>query len=84
MKKVFCILGVTIGCLGLGGCGFWPYKSDFDCPLPKGEQCKSLYEINQMANAGQFAPENKDPQKRRCTNSKSCLKGPQNLKAFYG
>ena len=26
-----------------------PYQSDFDCPIPSGQKCKSLYEINKMA-----------------------------------
>lgn len=55
MKKCFwmIVLGIV-----LQGCkAFWPYKSDFDCPILEGEYCKSLYEVSQMADAGKFAPE---------------------------
>ena len=41
----------------LQGCSMlWPYKSDFDCKMPKGEHCKSLYEVNQMADTGKYDP----------------------------
>lgn len=38
----------------LSACGIWPYKSDFDCPIPEGQHCKSLYEVNKMADEGAF------------------------------
>jgi hypothetical protein len=44
----------------LSGCSVWPYKSDFDCPIPKGEQCKALYEINKLADLGKYSPNNDD------------------------
>lgn len=41
----------------LQGCTMlWPYKSDFDCKIPKGEHCKSLYEVNQLADTGKYDP----------------------------
>ena len=43
-------------CLPLSGCMLWPYKADFDCPHPEGESCRSLYEINQLADQQMFAP----------------------------
>lgn len=51
---------LLIGMLLLSGCSIWPYKSDFDCAIPPGERCKSLYEINKLADLGQYAPENYD------------------------
>lgn len=47
---------LLIGMLLLSGCSIWPYKSDFDCSIPPGERCKSLYEINKLADLGQYAP----------------------------
>lgn len=38
----------------LSACGIWPYKSDFDCPMPEGQHCRSLYAVNQMADDGAF------------------------------
>ena len=49
---------LLISILTLQACGFWTYKSDFDCPIPKGVQCKSLYEVNKMADTGKFSPGN--------------------------
>jgi hypothetical protein len=47
--------------LVMQGCSlFWPYKSDFDCKLPKGEHCQSLYAINQKADGGEYSPKPKD------------------------
>ena len=44
--------------LSLQGCSMLrPYKSDFDCKLPKGEHCQSLYAINQKADRGEYSPE---------------------------
>ena len=47
---------VLIATLLLSGCSLWPYKSDFDCKVPKGQQCKSLYQINKMTDEGKFDP----------------------------
>lgn len=40
----------------ISGCGLMPYKNDFDCLIPQGQKCKSLYEINKMADQGRFDP----------------------------
>lgn len=52
--KIFLSVAVVL----LSGCAVWPYKSDFDCPIPKGEQCKALYEINKLADLGKYSPNN--------------------------
>ena len=52
-NKIFLLSGVLIF---LSGCTLWPYKSDFDCPRPKGEHCKPLYEINKLADLCIYAP----------------------------
>lgn len=52
------ILTITLS-LVLSNCsikGLWPYRSDFDCPISEGQKCKSLYEINKMADEGKFGP----------------------------
>ena len=56
MNKIF-LVGVACAPLMLSGCALWPYKSDFDCPIPKGIHCKSLYEVNKMVDKGEFDPE---------------------------
>lgn len=44
--------------ISLSGCSaIWPYKSDFDCSIPEGQKCKSLYEINKMVDEGKFEPD---------------------------
>ena len=53
----FKVIAVVVLLISLQGCTMlWPYKSDFDCKMPKGEQCKSLYEVNQMADTGKYDP----------------------------
>ncbi|HJD59276.1 MAG TPA: conjugal transfer protein TraV [Rickettsia endosymbiont of Omalisus fontisbellaquei] len=54
MKNIFLFLSVM---LLMSGCKLMPYQSDFDCKIPVGQKCKSLYEINKMADAGAFDPE---------------------------
>lgn len=54
-----CLL-LIVSMLLLSGCSLWPYKSDFDCKIPEGERCKSLYAINKLADLGQYASENYD------------------------
>ncbi|XVN44307.1 MAG: conjugal transfer protein TraV [Rickettsia hoogstraalii] len=47
-----------------------PYRSDFDCPLPQGLKCKSLYEVNKMADLDMFNPNNNNDKpnfKSRCS-----------------
>lgn len=41
-----------------------PYKDNFDYPVSEELQCKSLYEVNQMADQGAFDPNNNAKQKR--------------------
>ncbi|WHQ46844.1 MAG: hypothetical protein MTP17_00360 [Candidatus Midichloria sp.] len=41
-----------------------PYKDNFDYPVFEELQCKSLYEVNQMADQGAFDPNNNAKQKR--------------------
>ncbi|XVN40722.1 MAG: conjugal transfer protein TraV [Rickettsia endosymbiont of Argas persicus] len=42
------------------GCKLMPYRNDFDCLLPQGLKCKSLYEVNKMADFDMFNPNNND------------------------
>ena len=35
----------------------WPYKTDFDFPVPQGEKCMSLYEVHKNTEAGKYGPE---------------------------
>ena len=46
--------------LFLQSCSTMPYKSDFDCKIPTGEYCKSLYQINKKADNGDYEPRNDD------------------------
>ncbi len=66
LSKLILVFFIVIN---VSGCAkLWPYKSDFDCPVPIGERCKSLYEVNQMADRGKFAPNatiKPDPQKSK-------------------
>ncbi|WP_341794892.1 conjugal transfer protein TraV [Rickettsia endosymbiont of Rhinocyllus conicus] len=43
------------------GCKLMPYRNDFDCPLPQGLKCHSLYEVNRMADLDMFNPNNNSP-----------------------
>ena len=38
----------------LSSCALWPYKKDFDCPIPEGEGCLSLHEVMERADAGMY------------------------------
>lgn len=49
--------------INICGCALMPYKNDFDCPIPEGQKCKSLYEINKMTDQGMFDPNNRDNEK---------------------
>ncbi|XBG66787.1 hypothetical protein AAGW17_04020 [Rickettsia sp. Oklahoma-10] len=45
-------------------------RSNFDCPLPQGLKCKSLYEVNKMADQNMFNPNNNNDKpnfKSRCS-----------------
>ena len=52
---LFLILPLTVS-----SCKLMPHKNDFDCPVPKGLKCKSLYEINKLADQGTFDPNKQD------------------------
>ncbi|CAM81169.1 hypothetical protein [Orientia tsutsugamushi] len=64
------LLLLLLGCMSLTSFFF---ESNFDCKIPKGQKCKSLYEIKKMAAQGVFDPDNlekvetsKIKSKRRC------------------
>ncbi|SPM45666.1 Uncharacterised protein [Orientia tsutsugamushi] len=61
---------LLLGCMGLTS---FFYRSTFDCKIPKGLKCKSLYEIKNMVAQGVFDIDNlekdetsKIKSKRRC------------------
>lgn len=57
MIRPITIITTIASVLLLQGCSMlWPYKSDFDCKMPVGEHCKSLYEVNQLADTGKYDP----------------------------
>lgn len=51
------LLVIVVASLLCNGCMLWPYKSDFDCAMPKGEHCQSLYAINKLTDQGKFYPD---------------------------
>ena len=58
-KNIILLVLISIG---TSGCAIWPYSNDFDCPVPKGMKCKSLYEVSEMADQGLFGPDAKKNQ----------------------
>lgn len=54
IQKIVLMLASVVA---IHSCGLWPYKSDFDCKIPEGERCKSLYEVNSLTDSGKYAPE---------------------------
>ncbi|KJV75467.1 putative conjugative transfer protein [Orientia tsutsugamushi str. UT76] len=59
---------LLLGCMSLTS---FFYRSTFDCKIPKGLKCKSLYEIKNMVAQGAFDIDNlertsKIKSKRRC------------------
>jgi hypothetical protein len=52
MSKIFLIVSSCLlsSCVG-------NYGSGFDCKVPEGKFCRSLYEVNKLADQGQFNPE---------------------------
>ncbi|WP_081257796.1 conjugative transfer protein [Orientia tsutsugamushi] len=46
---------LLLGCINITSFFF---ESDFDCKIPKGPKCKSLYEIKKMVADGVFDPNN--------------------------
>lgn len=79
MSNIISMIILLAGSALLSGCSMWPYKSDFDCPLPEGEKCKSLYEVHKMADQGKFDPNNPDNQIDHMEKVKCC--GKRNCKA---
>lgn len=54
------------------GCALWPYKKDFDCPIPEGLKCTPLHEVAAMADRGDFESEKLDRLKsQKSKNSKN-------------
>ena len=73
--KMINLLALLSVSLLLNGCSMWPYKRDFDCPVPEGEQCKSLYEVHKMADQGKYDPNNPNNQidhNENCSKCKKC------------
>ena len=58
-QKIHLLLLLILS-FSISSCKLMPYKNDFDCPIPKGQKCKSLYEVNKMADQGVFDPNNSD------------------------
>ncbi|BAG40209.1 putative conjugative transfer protein [Orientia tsutsugamushi str. Kato PP] len=46
---------LLLGCISLTSFFF---ESNFDCKIPKGQKCKSLYEIKNMVAQGAFDIDN--------------------------
>lgn len=61
MKNIVLFLSVMFL---ISGCKLMPYQSNFDCKIPVGQKCKSLYEINKMADLGMFDPELQNTQQK--------------------
>ena len=72
MMKLAAIVSIS---LLLNGCMLWPYKSDFDCAMPKGEHCQSLYAINKLADQGKFYVDVNKTEPNCSCKSKSKRKG---------
>lgn len=76
MMVINVILLLALGAYAIGG-NTIPYSNNFDCKIPQGMKCKSLYEVNQMADQGIFSPakaEGKDKLQaidKRCCNKKA-------------
>ncbi|XVN42252.1 MAG: conjugal transfer protein TraV [Candidatus Rickettsia vulgarisii] len=56
MNKLSKILLLSLLAMNISGCKLMPYRSDFDCVIPEGIKCKSLYKVNKMADLGMFDP----------------------------
>ncbi|MCC8371771.1 MAG: conjugal transfer protein TraV [Rickettsia endosymbiont of Pseudomimeciton antennatum] len=71
IKQLINSLLLLILTINISGCNLMPYKSDFDCPIPDGQKCKSLYEINKMTDQGLFDPNTNDDDKCCRKNNKA-------------
>ncbi len=70
MAKMKIIIMTILISLSLQSCKLWPYRSDFDCPIPDGYKCKSLYEVNNLVDLGAF--EEKPLKQIKKTDEKRC------------
>lgn len=57
-NKIINLLLLLMLSFSVANCKLMPYRNDFDCPLPQGLKCKSLYEVNKMADLDMFNPNN--------------------------
>ncbi|EER21714.1 MULTISPECIES: conjugal transfer protein TraV [spotted fever group] len=57
MNRLSKIVLLSLLTISISSCKLMPYCSDFDCPIPEGIKCKSLYEVNKMADLGIFDPD---------------------------
>ena len=68
------VLLLALGVYVIGG-KIMPYRNNFDCKIPKGIKCKSLYEVNQMADQGIFTPQKaKEKNKLQAIDKRCCNK----------
>lgn len=68
-NKIINLLLLLMLSFSVANCKLMPYRNDFDCPLPQGLKCKSLYEVNKMADQNMFNPNNNNDKpnlKSRC------------------
>ncbi|WP_342269526.1 conjugal transfer protein TraV [Rickettsia endosymbiont of Orchestes rusci] len=68
-NKIINLLLLLMLSFSVANCKLMPYRNDFDCPLPQGLKCKSLYEVNKMADFDMFNPNNNNDKpnfKSRC------------------
>ena len=59
-NKIINLLLLLMLSFSISGCKLMPYRNDFDCPVSYGLKCKSLYEVNKMADLDMFNPNNND------------------------
>ncbi|KJV70861.1 putative conjugative transfer protein [Orientia tsutsugamushi str. UT76] len=61
---------LLLGCMSLTS---FFYRSTFDCKIPKGLKCKSLYEIKNMVAQGVFDIDNLEKMKHQKLNQKDVV-----------
>ena len=74
MKKIRIYSLIIFTVLFLQSCKLWPYRSDFDCPVPDGYKCKSLYEVNNLVDSGKFEEKPVRQVNRKDNQGCQCLK----------
>ncbi len=77
-NKIINLLLLLMLSFSVASCKLMPYRSDFDCPLPQGLKCKSLYEVNKMADLDMFNPNNNDKPNFKSRCSARCFGGYNN------